>query len=154
MTQCCGQQSSETLKLGGNACFTCLGCSQPHLLEAGHEYPLCSPLVAGDTKHDPWRPMTDPKECIVAWIGPCCPVDSTEWEEACLFHVYPDAHAIKQCVNWPCDEEGVSLFTVEDIELICHAHHCCIVMESLKECAEAPAWVKEINKSTGKAKAA
>ena len=154
MTQCCAQQSSETHKLGQNACFTCLGCSQPHMLEAGHYYPKCSPLVGGETKQDPWRPMTDPTECIVAWVGPCCSIDAREWEEDCLSHVYPEAVAIKQCVNWPCDEEGEPLFTVEDIELIAHAHHCCIHFDDLKECAQAPEWVKEINTTSAKGKAA
>lgn len=145
MTQCCGQQSKKEFKIGSDACFTCLGCSQPHLLEAGHEYPTCSPLVAGETKQDPWRPMSAPDECIVGWIGPCCAADATDWEEAKPFHVYPEAVAIVECANWPEDEEGNSLFSKEDLELIAHAHHCCIHFDRLKECQQAPDWVKAQN---------
>lgn len=144
---CCGQQiGPEKIKLGGNACFTCLGCSQAHLLEQGHYYEKCSPLVMGETKADPYRPMTSVDECIVAWVGPCCHIDATDWEDDCLAHVYPGAHAIKQCVNWPCDEEGNPLFTVEDIELIAHANSdCCSSLETLKECEQAPAWLADQN---------
>ena len=154
MGACCGQQESEKIKIGSDACFTCLGCSQAHILEAGHYYETCSPLVEGATKFDPWRPMSAPDECIVGWVGPCCCIDATNWDGDCLAHVYPGAHAIKQCVNWPSDEEGNCLFTIEDIELICHANsHCCSSLEDLQECATAPAWLLEQNQ-TVKAKAA
>jgi|GEM_PF-6138863 len=151
--QCCGQQSSETIKLGENACFTCLGCSSSHILQMGHYYPTCSPLVQGPTKHDPLRPMTDPTECIVAFVGPCCDIDATCWEEDCSAHVYCESTAIKECINWPVDEEGNCLFTIEDIELIAHAHCCCIDFDCLIECAKAPAWLSEQNQPV-KAKAA
>lgn len=149
---CCAQQSKETFKIGTDACFSCLGCSQPHRLEAGHLYETCSPLVAGDTKHDAWRPMTDPAECIVAWVGPCCDIDAREWDDECEHHVYPDAVAIVECANWPCDEEGASLFTVDDLEDIAHAHHCCIHFDRQKECAKAPQWLIDQNQPA-KAKA-
>lgn len=150
---CCGTQSSKTMKLGDDACFTCLGCSSAHLLTEGLVYPPCSPLVAGETKLDPWMPMTAPDQCIVAWVGPHCSIDATDWTEPCLAHVYTEATAIAEKACWPADETGASIFTQEDIELIVHAHHCCISLDRLKGCQQAPEWLQEQN-STSKGKAA
>lgn len=143
MSRDCFGQSSKTYKNSANGCFVCRGdlSGLPKLLKAGFMYPSCSPLVQAAVKSDPLEPMTAPDQCIVAFVGDC-DIDATEWTEDCKAPVYDDVIAIKQCVNWPADEEGNSLFTLEDLELIYQGHTCCIRFIDQTECATAPAWLQ------------
>lgn len=142
----CLQQTAKTFKNGGTSCFVCRGelSGVPRLLAPKHMYPACSPLVEGATKNDPLEPMTAANQCIVAFVGDCA-IDATEWEEACKAPVYDEVDVLKQCVNWPENEKGDSLFTIEDIELICQGHTCCIRFHSLTESAQPAPWMTEIN---------
>ncbi len=140
---CCEAPEGKIVKFGADECFSCLGNSIALVIENGHVYPSCSPLVQGDTKNDPLRPMSAPDECIVAWVGPKCSIDTTEWTEPCATHVYPKAVVYKDRACWPADEAGNSLFTIEDVELICQGHPC--MFDHLQSCQEARAWLKEVD---------
>lgn len=140
---CCASQWSELKKFGADECFSCLGNSIALVLEADHVYEKCSPLVQGETKNDPLRPMTSVDECIVAWVGPKCDIDATAWTEPCLQHVYPKSVLYKSRANWPCDEAGASIFSVEDIDVIAQGHPC--MFDDIQSCEPARAWLTEID---------
>lgn len=145
MSNCdCFGQTTKTYKNRVGGCFVDRGCSVAKTLLPGVVYESCSPLVQGETKHDPLQPMAAADECIVAWVGDCH-IDATGWTEACKAHVYIPVKVVKQCVNWPCDEEGNQIFTVEDLEMIYQGADCCSKFIDQTECATAPAWVEEIN---------
>lgn len=137
----CFGQSTKTIKNTSVSCFVCRGelSGVPRLLKAGFEYLPCSPLVQPESKSDPLEPMTSPDQCIVAFIGDCVP-NAMEWETDCKHPVYDNVDVIKQCVNWPADEEGNLLFTVDDIEMITQGHTCCIRFHELQDCVNAPEW--------------
>ena len=142
---CCGNQWEGPKKIfGGDECFSCLGNSQALMLEPEHVYKSCSPLVEGETKNAPLKPMTAKEECIVAWVGPCCDINASEWTEACKQHVYPHAVVYKDRASWPCDEEGNSIFTVEDIDFIAQGHTCCTSFDEIQSCQEAREWLTDI----------
>ena len=147
MSACCGMQDSKVQKFGEDECFSCLGNSVALLFEPGVIYPCCSPLVQGETKHSPLKRMESKDDCIVAWVGPYCAIDASDWEEACKQHVYPCAKVYKSRANWPEAEDGTCIFTVEDIEHIAQAHPgCCVGFDELADpCPEAPDYVKEID---------
>lgn len=138
-TPCCGQTYEKSFKWGDEPFFTCLNGSCEQRLQMGFLYPCNSPVVAGPTPNDPLRPMTDKTETIIAWIGPHCTYDATEWTEDMWIHVYPNAVAIKNRVVWPAATDGTSLFSVEDIDDIVHSHPC--MFDRLQECETAPAWL-------------
>jgi len=145
MSQCCGQQGGFRRKFGADECFSCLGNSVALFVESGHVYPSCSPLVQGETKNDPLKPMETPDECIVAWVGPFCDIDTTGWEEACKTHVYPCAKVYKERAHWPEDETGKCIFTKEDIEFIAQGHPgCCVGFDELQSCQGPREWLQEI----------
>lgn len=149
----CWTQSQKSVKLSDTICFACRGelSGLPKVLKAGHLYESCSPLVQPESKHDPLEPMTSPDQCIVAFIGNC-EVDARDWAEDCKYPVYDEVIVYKQRVNWPCDEEGNQLFTLEDLEMIYQGHTCCIRFMDLKSCEKAPDWLVEQNAtSNGKA---
>ena len=144
MTACCGNQRAELRKWPADECFSCLGNSTALMLTAGHLYEKCSPLVQGETKNDPLLPMTDKSECIVAWVGPCCDIDATGCDEDCKQHVYANAVVYKQRANWPCDEAGNPIFTVEDIEFIAQGHTCCVGFDDIQDQQKARQWLLDI----------
>lgn len=145
----CWSQKSHTVKLSDKICFACRGelSGIPRVLTKGFNYEPCSPLVQDD-KHAPLRPMTSPKECIVAFVGECG-IDATSWDVDCKAPVYDEVIVYKQRVNWPCNEKGDQIFTVEDLEMIYQGHTCCIRFIDLKDCETAPAWLEAQN-STAK----
>ncbi len=154
MSACdCFGQSSKSFKNGAGGCFVCRGelSGVPRVLTAGFHYPACSPLVQAATKHDPLEPMTAPDQCIVAFVGDC-PINATEWAENCKAPVYDEVDVVKQCVNWPCDEAGEPLFTLEDLEMIYQGHTCCIRFHDMQDCAQAPDWI--VNQNEGGKKVA
>lgn len=150
----CWSQSSRSYKMSDNICFACRGelSGIPRVLKAGFLYEKCSPLVQAETKHDPLEPMTAPDQCIVAFVGNCA-IDAREWEEDCKAPVYDEVVVYKQRVNWPCDETGEQLFSLDDLEMIYQGHTCCIRFIDLKDCPTAPQWLIDQN-ATSKGKAA
>jgi hypothetical protein len=94
--------------------------------------------------------MAAPDECIVAFVGNCS-IDAREWTEDCKVPVYDEVIVYKQRVNWPKDEEGNQLFTLEDLELIYQGHTCCIRFVELKDCPKAPAWLADQQEANAKA---
>ena len=141
----CGKQWSEKKKFGADECFSCLKRSRKFLLEPGHVYEACTPVVQGKTKNAPFRPMTGRDDCIRAWVN--CEIDASEWDEACMQHVYPNAEVYKERANWPCDEKGNPIFTVDDIDYIAQSADCCRFFDELQTCEQAPEYLKEIEKT-------
>ena len=142
----CFSQSSKTVKLTDSICFACRGelSGIPKVLKKGFDYEACSPLVQPNSKFDAFEPMTTPDQCIVAFVGECG-IDATDWAEDCKAPVYDEAIVYKQRVNWPCDEEGNQIFTIDELENIYQGHTHCIRFVDLKPCATAPAFVEAFN---------
>ena len=149
MTGQCFTQKSHEVKISTPMCFACMGELSviPMLVEAGHLYEKCSPLVEGESKNAPLRPMTSKDDCIRAFVGNC-EIDATGWNVDSKTVVYTDVTVYKQAVNWPKNEDGSQIFTLDDLEHIYQGRSCCIKFFNIRGCEQAPPFVKNFNSNS------